>query len=225
MLNFVLFLIADVTNAVNNPLEHDDYFGVKDLFTLKDLFNARVHLGHKTGLRNPYMKPYIFGNRLGVDILDLEQTVTLLQDALNFTAHIAYREGVILLISRNLQTIPLVEKTAQDVKEYAHCRRWKGGSFTNASMQFGAVTRLPDLCIFLNSLNDVFQQHIAVVESAKMNIPTIGIMDSSCDPKLITYPVPGNDDSPVAVQLYCRLFKEAIMKGKEKRKEIMNSTE
>ena len=155
-----------------------------------------------------------------MDIIDLEQTAELLNDALNFTAHIAYREGVILFISRHIQTIPLIEKTAQEVGEYAHCRKWKGGNFTNAVVQFGAVTRLPDLCIFINSLNSVFEQHIAVVESAKMNIPTIGIMDSSCDPRLITYPIPGNDDTPSAVQLYCKLFKEAILRGKEKQKEI-----
>jgi len=62
-------------------------------------------------------------------------------------------------------------------------------------------------------------QHTAVRDSAKMNIPTIGILDSNCNPNIITYPVPGNDDSPVAIKLYCKLFKQAILKGKERRKE------
>lgn len=209
---------------VIDPLKHPDYFGVADLFTMDDLFDARVHLGHKIGVRNPYMKPYIFGSRLGVDILDLEQTVPRLRLALNFTAHVAYRGGIVLFISRNLQTLPLVEAMALECGEYAHCRFWKGGSFTNATVQFAAVTRLPDVCVFVSTHDTVFEPHCAVAECAKMNIPTVGIVDSSCDPRLFTYPVPGNDDTPLAVQLYCRLFKEAILGAKAKRKEATEGT-
>jgi small subunit ribosomal protein S2 len=54
-----------------------------------------------------------------------------------------------------------------------------------------------------------------------MNIPTIGIVDSNCNPDLLTYVVPGNDDSPVAIELYCKLFKEAILRGKKKRQEFL----
>lgn len=200
-----------------DPLEHDDFFGVRNLVTMKDLFDSRVYMGHVSGTRNPYMRPFIFGNRLNMDIIDLEKTLPLLQDALNFAAHIAYREGIILFISRHPQTLPLVERVASQCGEYAHCRKWQLGTFTNSVDLFGAITRLPDLCIFLSTHDSVFEQHKAVVESAKCNIPTIGILDTSCDPRLITYPVPGNDDSPNAIHLYCELFKRAIMKGKQKR--------
>ncbi|KAI0231632.1 28S ribosomal protein S2, mitochondrial [Lamellibrachia satsuma] len=160
---------------VIDPLKHPDYFGIGDLFTMSDLFDARVHLGHKVGVRNPYMKPYIFGSRLGVDIIDLEQTMPRLALALNFTAHVAYRGGIVLFISRNSQTLPLVEQTARQCGEYAHCRFWKGGSFTNATVQFAAVTRLPDVCVFVSTHDTVFEQHCAVAECAKMNIPTVGV--------------------------------------------------
>ena len=208
---------ADETPAVD-PLKHHDYFGVRDLVTLKDLFDARVHLGHKEGCRDPYMIPYIFGTRLGVDIIDLKQTLPLLQDALNFTAHIAYREGIILFITRQLATRNLVEKMAVDCGEYSHCRNWKGGTFTNSTIHFGAVTRLPDLCIFLNTHNNVFRPHVATVEAAKMSIPTIGVVDTASDPRIISYPVPGNDDTRSAVELYCKLFTRAVLAGKEKAK-------
>ena len=66
-------------------------------------------------------------------------------------------------------------------------------------------------------------QHTAIRDSAKMNIPTIGIVDSNCNPDLITYPVPGNDDSVASVTLYCKLFKEAILIGKKKRLEKLNA--
>lgn len=205
---------------VVNPFESADFFGVKDLFTMHDLFDAKVHLGHKVGVRNPYMVPYLFGNRLGVDIIDLDQTTELLREALNFTAHIAYRKGIIMFLSRNRQLMPLIERTATDSGEYAHCRYWRGGTFTNSQTLFQAVTRLPDLCVFVGAHNTVMGDHIAITECAKMNIPTVAILDSSCDPRFITYPVPGNDDTPSAVQLYCDLFKKAILRGKERRSEI-----
>lgn len=64
-------------------------------------------------------------------------------------------------------------------------------------------------------------QHTGIRDSAKMNIPTIGIVDSNCSPDLLTYVVPANDDSPASVDLYCKLFKEAILRGKKKRQEFL----
>nr|XP_027235692.1 28S ribosomal protein S2, mitochondrial-like isoform X3 [Penaeus vannamei] len=200
-------------------LKYPDYFKVASLFTVEDLFKARVHLGHKEGSLDPCMHPFIFGSRLGHLIIDLDQTSQHLREALNFTAHIAYRGGIILFVCRNPQFQHLVENTAKDCGEYAHTRFWQGGILTNSTIQFGCETRLPDLVIFINTLNNVLTQHTAVRDAAKMLIPTVGIVDTNCNPNLITYPVPGNDDTPSAVKLYCDLFKNAILRGKEKRKE------
>ncbi|XP_029649597.1 28S ribosomal protein S2, mitochondrial [Octopus sinensis] len=199
--------------------KEEDYFGVHKLVTIKKLFSSRVHFGHKKGLRNPYMLPYIYGNRLDVDIIDLDKTLPLFQNALNFTAHIAYQQGIILFMSRHIQMMPIIEQTARECGEYANCREWGGGIFTNSKVMFGAVTRLPDLVIFISTLSTVFEPHTAIRDSAKMCIPTIGIVDTNTDPRLITYPVPGNDDSPASIELYLDLFKSAILIGKEKRKQ------
>ncbi|CAH0727064.1 unnamed protein product, partial [Brenthis ino] len=209
------------TVAQSNPLDHPDYFQVHNLFSVKDLFDSRVHFGHKEGSLNEFMIPYIYGSRQGHLIFDLDITADHLRKALNFTAHIAYRGGIICFFNRNALNAHLVEKTAQESGEYAHTRFWRGGIFTNANHQFGAVTRLPDLCIFLNTQNNILSQHTAVRDSAKMLIPTIGIVDSNCNPNLITYPVPGNDDTPVAIELYCKLFKAAILRGKEARMKFL----
>lgn len=214
-------MISDSKAVSSSPLNHPDYFQVHNLFTVKDLFEARVHFGHKEGSLNEYMIPYIYGSRQGHLIFDLDITAEHLRNALNFTAHIAYRGGIICFFNRNALNAHLVEKTAQECGEYAHTRFWRGGIFTNANHQFGAVTRLPDLCIFLNTQNNVLSQHTAVRDSAKMLIPTIGIVDSNCSPNLITYPVPGNDDTPVAIELYCKLFKAAIARGKEARMKFL----
>ncbi|KAM9793749.1 small ribosomal subunit protein uS2m [Syngnathus typhle] len=202
------------------PLEKPDFFRVSELFTVKDLFDARVHLGHKKGCRHGLMVPYLYGCRLEQDILDLDQTVEHLRLALNFTAHVAYRGGVILFVSRRRQFGQLVESTARECGEYAHTRYWQGGLLTNAHVQYGTGVRLPDLLIFLSTLSSVFRPHVGLRDAAKMNIPTVGVVDSNCNPCLVTYPVPGNDDTPVSVELYCRLFKMAIRRGKDKRKQM-----
>ncbi|XP_016945292.2 small ribosomal subunit protein uS2m [Drosophila suzukii] len=211
----------DIALVEQRILKHPDYFQVHNLFTVRDLFNARVHYGHKEGSLDDRMRPYLFGSRLGHLIFDLDKTASHLRDALNFTAHIAFRDGIILFFNRNAMNSHLVEQKAQEAGEFSHTRFWRGGIFTNANVQFDAVTRLPDLCIFLNTQNNVMSQHTAVRDAAKMAIPTIGIVDSNCNPNLITYPVPGNDDSPAAVELYCNLFKEAILRGKRERRQIL----
>jgi len=219
---FLHYYVCLFGYTVVDPLKCHDYFGVRKLVTVQSLFNSRVHLGHKVGVRNPYMLPFLFGTRIGVDIIDLEQTAVLFGDALNFLAHIAYRGGIVLFVSRHVQTIPLVERTAVECGEYAYCSVWQQGTFTNSTTNFGAITRLPDTVVFMSALNNVFEMHEAVTETAKMNIPSISVMDSSCDPRLITYPIPGNDDSPCAIELYCGLFKEAILRGKAKAKELQS---
>ncbi|XP_005003993.1 small ribosomal subunit protein uS2m [Cavia porcellus] len=205
---------------LDEPLRHSDFFRVKELFSVKSLFDARVHLGHKAGCRHRFMEPYIFGSRLDQDIIDLEQTASHLQLALNFIAHVAYRKGIILFVSRNRQFSHLIENMAQDCGEYAHTRYFKGGLLTNAPLLFGPTVRLPDLIIFLHTLNNVFEPHVAIRDAAKMNIPTVGVVDTNCNPCLITYPIPGNDDSPASVHLFCRLFRTTINRAKEKRRQM-----
>ncbi|XP_019495394.1 PREDICTED: 28S ribosomal protein S2, mitochondrial [Hipposideros armiger] len=205
---------------LSEPLKHSDFFNVKELFSVRSLFDARVHLGHKAGCRHRFMEPYIFGSRLDQDIIDLEQTAAHLQLALNFVAHVAYRRGIILFVGRNRQFSHLIERTARDCGEYAHTRYFKGGLLTNAPLLLGPGVRLPDLIIFLHTLNNVFEPHVAVRDAAKMSIPTVGVVDTNCNPCLITYPVPGNDDSPPSVQLFCELFQKAIIRAKEKRRQV-----
>jgi len=113
-----------------------------------------------------------------------------------------------------------VEKTAKECGEYSHCRYWHLGTFTDSESYYQAVTRLPDLLIFLNTLSNAFETHQAVIDAAKLLIPSVGIVDTNCDPTLITYPVPSNDDTYCTIEFYCKLFKEVILLAKDKRKEF-----
>ncbi|KAL6096656.1 mrps2 [Pungitius sinensis] len=213
--------VDDASDKImKQPLKKPDYFRVSELFSLKDLFDARVHLGHKKGCRHRLMEPYLYGCRLDQDIIDLDQTVEHLQQALNFTAHVAYRGGIILFVSRQRQFVHLVENAAKSCGEYAHTRYWQGGLLTNAHIQYGPGVRLPDLVVFLSTLNNVFQPHVGIRDAAKMNIPTVGVVDSNCNPCLVTYPVPGNDDTPCAVEMYCRLFTMTINRAKDTRRRM-----
>ncbi|XP_057290272.1 28S ribosomal protein S2, mitochondrial-like [Hydractinia symbiolongicarpus] len=109
----------------------------------------------------------------------------------------------------------LIQKTARASGEYFVTRGWQKGMLTNSYKMLG-TDRLPDLIIAFN-LSRFERIREAITESAMCNIPTIGIIDTDCDPRLITYPVPGNDDTPESVELFCDIFKRAILNAKQQR--------
>lgn len=216
----VLSQAIEKEKTMINPLEHADFFGVDKLVKLEELFNARVHFGHDAGLRCPWQSDIVFGTRINTDIIDLEKTIPRLRRALNFVAHIAFRHGIILFMTRYGQHIPMVEKTAADAGEYSNCKLWNNGAFTDSTRRFGSVIRLPDVCIFMHTHEKLNEPHGALAEASKMLIPTVAICDTDIDPSLVTFPVPGNDDSVASQKLYCSLFKRAIELGKKKRAEL-----
>ncbi len=198
----------------DNPLSQSDLFGVQEMTSLRELFEARVHLGHKASTWNPLMKPYIYGTRAGMHIFDLEQTQRHLQRAMNVAGHVAYRNGVIIFVNERPQFERLVQHAARESGEYFVSQRWRPGTLTNSYKLLGTL-RLPDLVVFLS----VPPSKTAIKEVAMCSVPSIGIVDSDCDPRLIAYPIPGNDDTPTAMRLYCELFSHVIMKAKKIKKE------
>ncbi|XP_046845133.1 28S ribosomal protein S2, mitochondrial-like [Xenia sp. Carnegie-2017] len=196
-----------------DALAHEDFFLVSKLFNVEDLLNAKVHLGHHEGCWNPYMKPYIYGSRERFHIINLDVTSKHLKLALNVISHVAYRHGVILFVSTHPQFEDLVQETARDSGEFFVTRQWNIGTLTNSNVLLN-TTRLPDLIIFMN-MTLFGRGSPPIKEAAQCNIPSVGIVDSDCDPRLITYPIPGNDDSPLAMKLYCTLFKQAILNAKD----------
>lgn len=107
---------------------------------MREMFENRVHFGHKEGSLDDKMRPYLYGSRLGHLIIDLDQTAVALRRALNVTAHIAFQGGVILFFCRSALNAYNVEMTAKECGEYAHTRFWRKGTFTNSMIQFKAVT-------------------------------------------------------------------------------------
>jgi small subunit ribosomal protein S2 len=205
-------------SKLDTSLKYQDYFGVHNLFTVKDLFDARVHLGHKHTALDNRMNQFVYGTRFGQSILDLDQTTLHMRQALNFLAHIVYRNGIVLFICRQPQLIHMVDKTAQECGEYSYTRNWRTEIFCAPQLMFNQEIRLPDLVIMVHCKdNHQYNDHRAIYDAAKVGIPTIGIVDSDCNPNLITFPIPGNDDSLSSSSLYLDLFKKTILAAKQQR--------
>ncbi|EGT55615.1 hypothetical protein CAEBREN_00965 [Caenorhabditis brenneri] len=205
---------------VSASLQHEDLFNFEKLIHVDEMFKARLHYGHKVGTLNDNMKWALYGERLGVCIFDLDVTKKFLVRALNFVAHVAMRGGMILFVTSNRDSMFDVEKAAEEVGQYSHVRKWQSGTLTNTRQLLGASVRLPDAVCFLSTLTSLGENHPAIIEAAKMAIPTIGVVDSNSDPAYLTYLVPGNDDTPQSTEYLMRMFKEAVRKGQEERKRL-----
>jgi small subunit ribosomal protein S2 len=99
--------------------------------TLKALLEAGVHFGHQAKRWNPKMKPYIFTQRNGIHIIDLQQTVPLLATALDFVADVTSRGGKVLFVGTKKQAQDVVEREAKRSGQFYVNRRWLGGTLTN----------------------------------------------------------------------------------------------
>ncbi|GMS79751.1 hypothetical protein PENTCL1PPCAC_1926, partial [Pristionchus entomophagus] len=194
-------------------LETEDLFGLHSLVNVDEMLEARLHYGHKMGSLNANMKWALYGERLGVCVFDLEITRKHLIRALDFVAYVVSRGGIILFLSTHRDTMLNVEQMAEEVGQYAHVRFWQEGTLTNMKQLLGATVRMPDTMVFLSTLTSMSERHPAIIEAAKMTIPTVGIVDSNSDPAYLTYLVPANDDSPESVTYLLRLFKEACQRG------------
>ncbi len=220
-------------------------------FTIRDLLEAGVHFGHNPRRWNPKMAPYIYGERNKVHIIDLRQSVPLLEQALKTITETVSRGGRILFVATKRQAAAKVAEAAKACGQYYVNHRWLGGTLTNWQTISKSIKRLDELDAKLNepatgftkkehlgltrerqklelalggirsmggqpSLLVVFdtnKEDIAVEEASKLNIPVVGIIDTNSCPDKITFPIPGNDDASRAIDLYCKLFVEAVVTG------------
>ena len=113
--------------------------------TLKDLFDAGLHFGHQTKRWNPKMKGYIFDKRNGIHIIDLTQTVTLLDEAAGFLKDTVLAGKKILFVATKKQAQELVKGAAESVEQFYMTERWLGGTLTNAKTLRSSVTRMRQL--------------------------------------------------------------------------------
>jgi small subunit ribosomal protein S2 len=191
-------------------------------FSVRTLLEARVHMGHRVKLWHPSMAPYILGARNNMHIINLDRTIVLLRRALAAVSSMAEDGCSFLWLGPgDLQKHRLVTRAAARAGAYTIDGRWIGGTLTNA-VESGQARkfdyRLPD-CVFVI---DMLRHAPALHEARTVGIPVVGIADSDCNPDLLTYPIPGNDDGVYAINLYCHLMRLAIADGR--RRASVNTT-
>ena len=114
-------------------------------FSLRQLLEAGVHFGHQTQRWNPRMAPYIYGDRNGIHILDLTQTVPMLDAALNAIRETVARGGRILFVGTKRQAQKPVAEAAERCAQYYMNHRWLGGTLTNWKTVSQSINRLKEI--------------------------------------------------------------------------------
>lgn len=228
--------------------------------TMKALLEAGVHFGHQTKRWNPKMRPYIFTERHGIHIIDLQQTVRLLEEAQNFAEELAARGGRIIFVGTKKQAQETVRTEAQRSGMSFVDRRWLGGTLTNfvtirsrlrylksleqqvtggeiqalpKQEQLQKLSELEKLRQSLGGLRDLTQlpaalyivdpkrETIAVQEARRLGIPIIAMTDTNCEPDLIDYVIPSNDDAIRSVRLITSRISDALIKGRTRLESAM----
>lgn len=113
--------------------------------TMRELLQAGVHFGHRTRYWNPKMKSYIYGSRNKIHIVNLEKTLPLFNDALNYLSSVAARKGKILFVGTKRAASKLVKEEATRCGQYFVDHRWLGGTLTNYKTIRQSIKKLKDL--------------------------------------------------------------------------------
>ncbi|MEM8958783.1 MAG: 30S ribosomal protein S2 [Pseudomonadota bacterium] len=111
-------------------------------FSMRQLLEAGVHFGHQTQRWNPRMEPFIYGSRNGIHIIDLTQTVPMLDAALNAVKETVARGGRILFVGTKRQAQKPVAEAAEKCAQYYMNHRWLGGTLTNWKTVSQSISRL-----------------------------------------------------------------------------------
>ncbi|TXJ66816.1 30S ribosomal protein S2 [Lacticaseibacillus paracasei] len=115
------------------------------VLSMKQLLEAGVHFGHQTRRWNPKMKPYIFTERNGIYIIDLQKTVKMIDDAYNFVKEEAQNGGVFLFVGTKKQAQDAIAEEAIRAGQYYVNHRWLGGTLTNWNTIQTRIKRLKDI--------------------------------------------------------------------------------
>ncbi len=220
--------------------------------TMKELLEAGVHFGHQTKRWNPKMKEYIFGERNGIYIIDLQKTLKMFKEASKFVTDLTASGKVILFVGTKRQAQDAIAEEANRCGMFYINQRWLGGLLTNwVTVQksvrrlqelddmatdgrydlltkkeviklererkhlqanlagIKAMKRLPDAIFVVDSNNEA----IAVKEARKLGIPVVAVVDTNCDPTVVDYVIPGNDDALRAIRLFTSKISDSVVEG------------
>jgi len=220
---------------------------------MKQMLEAGVHFGHQTRRWNPKMRRFIFGERNGIYIIDLEQTLDLIDAAYRYVRESVAGGGTVLFVGTKKQTQePIAQHALRSGSPYVNYR-WLGGMLTNFQTVHSRVSKLRDLQRVIDSgeveqmikkeglkvrrevaklernlggiknmerapsvvfVIDTKKEHIAVTEANRLGIPVVAVVDTNCDPDIIDFVIPGNDDAIRSANLMCRVMADAVEEGR-----------
>ncbi len=221
--------------------------------TMKQLLEAGVHFGHQTRRWNPKMRRFIFAERNGIYIIDLQQTLERIDAAYRFIRSTVEEGGTVLFVGTKKQAQePVQREAARSGMPYVNYR-WLGGTLTNFQTVHSRVSQLRDLERLVQSgdteqmpkkealkitrdltklernlggirnlenlpsaifVIDTKKEHIAVTEANRLGIPVVAVVDTNCDPDVIDYVIPGNDDAIRSATLMSRIVADAVEEGR-----------
>lgn len=226
--------------------------------SMKQLLEAGVHFGHQTRRWNPKMARFIFTERNGIYIIDLQKTVKKVEEAYAFLRDVAASGKPILFVGTKKQAQNSIKDEALRCNMYYVNERWLGGMLTNFRTIKTRIARLKELqAMFEDGTTDQYtkkevilmkrelekleknlggiadmkqlpgaifiidskKEEIAVSEARKLNIPVIATVDTNCDPDLIDFPIPANDDAIRAVKLLASKMADAVLEGRQGQQE------
>jgi small subunit ribosomal protein S2 len=221
--------------------------------TMKQLLGAGVHFGHQTRRWNPKMRRFILGERNGIYLIDLRQTMKGIEESYAYTRDLVAGGGTILFVGTKKQTQGPVATYADACGMPYVNERWLGGMLTNFQtvstrvkrmQEFEAMQKAGDFDAMpkkealrhtreleklqrnlggirgLDHLPDAIfvidtkKEHIAVTEANKLGLPIVAVVDTNCDPDVISHVIPGNDDAIRSGTLLCRVIAEAVVEGR-----------
>jgi small subunit ribosomal protein S2 len=224
--------------------------------TMKSLLEAGVHFGHQKRRWNPKMKQYIFAHRNGIHIIDLQQSLQMLEDAAEFVENVAASGKKIIMLGTKKQAQDTVQSEAERCDAFYVNTRWLGGTLTNfntiqsrieylvdleerrekgefekltkrealkqeemiarLNKYFGGIKEMTEMPGVLFVI-DIGKEAIAIAEAVRVGVPVVALVDSDCDPTLIDYPIPGNDDAIRSIRLITSRIANAIIEGNNRR--------
>ena len=155
--------------------------------SLKDMFDAGLHFGHQTKRWNPKMKDYIFDKRNGIHVIDLTQSVAMLDEAAQFLRDTILAGKKVLFVATKKIAAEMVKNAAIDVDQFYITERWLGGTLTNAKTIRSSVRRMRQLQATAKANGGELSQHkqeasVLRRELAKLEKNLTGIAEMSSEP-------------------------------------------
>ena len=213
--------------------------------TMKALLEAGVHFGHQTKRWNPKMAKYIYATRNDIHIIDLQISVDHVEAAYQFVKSVAAEGKSVLFVGTKKQAQDAIKHEAERCDMYYINQRWLGGTLIDRlnkinqmelvgefellpkkevlklkaerdklEQNLGGIKNMRTLpgCLFVVDLK---REENAVREARKLNIPIVAVVDTNCDPDLVDYVIPGNDDAIRAIQLFASIIADAVIEGRQ----------